>query len=320
MTASNTTTAPLVAVVGATGAQGGSVVRNLLESDKDYRIRAFTRDASKPAAKALEAKGVEVVQLSLVEDNKESVFEAFAGVDYAFIVTNWAEHGDPPRETREANLMIDAAKAGGARGIIWSGLPSIAALSGGKYTQVGHFESKARASEYGRASGVPFVDIQAGGYMSNLVGMLRPQKISSSPDVWALNLPTPPGAVMPMVDAHADYGLWVRKAIESEAFPDGQTWATGGENVTMAEQMRVIAEYTGKNVIFNQITPEVFGEGLKAAGIPPHMVPAIQEVFTAVGEFGYYAKDTIQTHEGLARKPRTFKEFVEGTDWSTVLV
>ncbi|KAJ7055679.1 NAD(P)-binding protein [Mycena amicta] len=318
MTITQEVSAPLVAVVGATGAQGGSVVLALAESDKAYRIRAFTRDASKPAAKALADKGAEIVVVSLTVENKDAVFKAFEGADFVFMVTNWAEHGDPPRETTEGKLMIDAAKAAGVKGIVWSGLPSIDALSGGKYKQVGHFESKARVSEYGRQSGVPFVDVQAGGYASNSLTFLRPTKIA--PDVWATNLPIAPSVIMPVIDAELDYGLFVRKAIEAPVFPDKQTWATWGELISMEDQMKQLSEFTGKNVIFNQITPEVFAEGLKSAGTPPHILPAIKEVFTSVGEFGYYAKDTVHSQEGLGRKPRTWREFVQTADWSGVFV
>jgi hypothetical protein len=85
MTISQDSFAPLVAVVGATGNQGGSVVTGLEESDKPYRVRAFTRDASKPAAQALAKRGVEVVVVSLVLENKEEVYKAFSGADSAFV-------------------------------------------------------------------------------------------------------------------------------------------------------------------------------------------------------------------------------------------
>jgi uncharacterized protein YbjT (DUF2867 family) len=84
MTITQAPSAPLVAVVGATGRQGGSVVRALAESDKPYRIRGFTRDATKPAAKELVKLGVEIVVISLVVENKENVYKAFAGADAAF--------------------------------------------------------------------------------------------------------------------------------------------------------------------------------------------------------------------------------------------
>jgi uncharacterized protein YbjT (DUF2867 family) len=85
MTIAQTGSAPLVAVVGAIGAQGGSVIRALAESDKPYRIRGFTRDVTKAAAEALKNQGVEMVAVNLVVEKKDEVYRAFAGADFAFV-------------------------------------------------------------------------------------------------------------------------------------------------------------------------------------------------------------------------------------------
>lgn len=85
MTVTQSLSAPLVAVVGATGTQGGSVIKALAESDNPYRVRAFTRDATKPTAQALAKIGVQLVVVSLVVGNTKRVFEAFSGADIAFV-------------------------------------------------------------------------------------------------------------------------------------------------------------------------------------------------------------------------------------------
>jgi uncharacterized protein YbjT (DUF2867 family) len=85
MTITQDVSAPLVAVVGATGNQGGSVIKALAESSRPYRVRAFTRDATKPAAQALVKIGVEVVVISLVVDNVQHVRKAFEGANMAFV-------------------------------------------------------------------------------------------------------------------------------------------------------------------------------------------------------------------------------------------
>ena len=83
MTITDNFSAPLVAVVGATGQQGGSVVAVLKASAKQYRIRAFTRDTTKPAAQALAQDGVDVIAVNLVVENADAVRKAFEGVDIA---------------------------------------------------------------------------------------------------------------------------------------------------------------------------------------------------------------------------------------------
>ena len=85
MTLSSALTAPLFVVVGATGGQGGSTVRALHASSKPYRVRAITRDASKPAAQALAKEGVEVHAVNIVVGNELAVKEAFKGADYVFV-------------------------------------------------------------------------------------------------------------------------------------------------------------------------------------------------------------------------------------------
>jgi uncharacterized protein YbjT (DUF2867 family) len=85
MTITQSQTAPLVVVGGATGNQGGSVVHWLKESDKDYRIRALTRDATKLKAKALAELGAEVVSVDLKSENKEDIVKAYTGADVVFV-------------------------------------------------------------------------------------------------------------------------------------------------------------------------------------------------------------------------------------------
>lgn len=76
---------PLVVVVGATGTQGSSVIKNLAESDKVYRIRGFTRDVYKEGAIALSGQGAELVAAEPVVENKDHIFKAFEGATYAFV-------------------------------------------------------------------------------------------------------------------------------------------------------------------------------------------------------------------------------------------
>ncbi|KAJ6628225.1 hypothetical protein B0H10DRAFT_2209890 [Mycena sp. CBHHK59/15] len=119
--------APLVAVIGATGTQGGSVIKALAASDKLYCIRGFTRDPEKKSTQELIRQGIDIVAVSLVLDNVKEVYQAFVG-----LVTNFWEHLNMEREIMEGNMLTDAAKAAGVSHIFWSGLMSITKLSGRK--------------------------------------------------------------------------------------------------------------------------------------------------------------------------------------------
>ncbi|KAJ7671834.1 NAD(P)-binding protein [Mycena rosella] len=318
MTITQSSSAPLVAVVGATGKQGGSVIKALAESDKPYRIRAFTRDATKPTAKALAEIGVEVFTVSLVITNREQVFEAFSGADVAFLVTDFWEHLDSERETAEGKLLIDAAKAGGVSRIVWSGIQSVTEASGGKYTRVYHWDSKAAISEYGRSSGVPFVDVQCGFYGSNFLGMNAIMLAKQEDGSFAIRWPTKSSTVLPFIDTVHDYGLFVRQVLEQPVFPDGSEVRTSNENITVEDVALQLSRGTGKQVVFKQISVEEFKANIKSLGFPPHIIIDLVEHFLNYDEFGYYAGRATASHAGLARAPRTFAEFVQATDWSPV--
>ncbi|KAF7354018.1 NmrA domain-containing protein [Mycena venus] len=319
MTISKEPSAPLVAVVGATGTQGGSVINALAQSDKAYRVRGFTRDAVKPSAQELIKLGIEIFVVSLVVENKEEVYKAFAGADVAFLVTNFWEHLDMEREIREGKLLIDAAKAGGVSRIVWSGLPSFNKLSGGKYVNVYHFDGKAIVTEYGRQSGVPFVDLQAGFYGTNFLTsptMPVKQAQSDGSDAFVMPWPVKPTMRVPFIDAVHDYGLFVRHVLELPVFPDGSEIVAHGEKITLADIAKQLSQVTGKNVIFQQISVEQFKAGIQGQ-LPPHIVLDMTEFVQSWDEFGW--GETAPIQESLARRPRTWIEFVENTDWSKAL-
>ncbi|KAF8197727.1 NAD(P)-binding protein [Mycena galopus ATCC 62051] len=315
MTITQDTSAPLIAVVGATGIQGGSVVRALRDSDKPYRVRGFTRDATKPAAVELSKLGVTIVAVNFVVENKDEVYKAFVGADFAFIVTNFWEHVDTDREVAEGKLMIDAAKAGSVSGILWSGLPSVNKLSDGKYTHVWHFDSKAAVAEYGRAAGVPFVEVQAGSYGSNfLTGIGAPQKQADGSFVLAW--PAKATILVPFVDAARDYGTFVRYVLELPVFPNGKEFFAYGENISLEDLVLQLSKATGKNIVFVQIPVEQYKQGLEAAGLPPHVLLDLAESILAWDEYGWKGTGL---PAGLAKRPNTWAEFVKETDWTQVL-
>ncbi|KAJ7343994.1 NAD(P)-binding protein [Mycena albidolilacea] len=315
MTISKDSSAPLVAVVGITGIQGGSVLKELVASDKPYRVRGFTRDATKPASQAIANQGVELVSLSIVVENKDAVLKAFAGADIAFLVTNYWEHMNIEREIAEGKLQVDAAKAGGVKKIVWSGMPSFKNISGGKYSQIEDCEGKFAVSEYGRASGVPFVDVQAGYYGTTVFTL--PCLLGKQADgTYAMPWPVHPTTVMPFIDATHDYGLFVRHVIEQPTFPAGSTIVAYGEKITLQDMAAQLAKGTGKPVVFKEITSEEFKTNLAAMGLPASLHDRMAAAWGALADFGW---EVTNTHDGLPRHPRSWAEFVAAADWSTAL-
>lgn len=106
----------VIAVVGATGAQGGGVVRAILaDKSGDFTVRALTRNVGSDKANALAAAGAEVTQADI--DDAASVKRAFEGASAAFCITNFWEHFSPERELAQARNMAQAAKAAGL--VLW---------------------------------------------------------------------------------------------------------------------------------------------------------------------------------------------------------
>jgi uncharacterized protein YbjT (DUF2867 family) len=166
----------LIAVIGATGKQGGGVVR-ALQASGQFKVRALSRNSSKHRQLA-----EEVVQADL--DRPETLNAAFAGADGVFLVTNFAESGTD--ELKQATAAVRAAKEAGVKHFIWSTLPDVEAISGGKF-EVPHFTGKAKIDRIVEEAGFPHhTFVIAPGYYQNFVGRLGPQKQADGSVGWAL--------------------------------------------------------------------------------------------------------------------------------------
>jgi len=314
MTITQQTSAPLVVVGGATGSQGGSVIKALAESDKAYRIRGLTRDPTKPAAVELTNQGVQMVGVSLTVENELEVRKAFEGANIVFAMTNFWEHMSKQRETEEGIMLARTAKAVGVDLFIWSGLEPVTEVSGGKYRKVDHFDSKAAVTEYARTSGVPYVNVQAGFYAQNFKNFSFQKQEDGS---YVFAMPVGPDTLLPIIDTPHDYGIFVREAIESPAFGPGTEILTCGELISVADALSQVAEITGKKISFVQISDEQFLANYPA---PAHIALEVLQNFLYIQDFGYYGgKDIKPSHQHLARKPRTWAEFVKSTEWDTIL-
>src|SRR5258708_9288550 len=132
----------LIAVIGATGQQGGGVVR-ALQASGQFKVRALSRNPGKHRQLA-----EEVVQADL--DRPETLNAAFAGADGVFLVTNFWEAGTD--EYKQATAAVRAAKEAGVKHVVWSTLPNVEAISGGKL-HVPHFTGKAKIDRVVKEAG-----------------------------------------------------------------------------------------------------------------------------------------------------------------------
>jgi uncharacterized protein YbjT (DUF2867 family) len=167
----------IIAVVGATGAQGGGLVRAILNDPKGgFTARAITRDTKSDKARELAQLGADLVAADI--DDEASVRKAFEGVQGAFCVTFFWEHFSPEKEIAQVQNMAEAAKAAGVKHVIWSTLEDtrqwvpltdnrMPTLKG-KY-KVPHFDGKGESNKLFTNLGVPTTFMLASFYWDNLI-------------------------------------------------------------------------------------------------------------------------------------------------------
>jgi uncharacterized protein YbjT (DUF2867 family) len=253
----------LIAVAGATGQQGGGLVRAIAE-DAGMTARALTRDPGAAKAAALGALGAEVVRADL--DDRASLERAFAGADGAFCVTNYWEHLSAEREVAQARNLAEAAAAAGVGHVVWSTLEDTrrwVALDDdrmptldGRY-KVPHFDAKAEADEEFRRLGLPVTYLRTSFYWDNLVTLgMGPRRMSDGR--LAITFPMGTGK-LPGITAE-DIGR-VAHAIFARGLV-GETISIAGEHLTGAEMAAALTAALGTPVAYNEVSPRAY----RAAG------------------------------------------------------
>jgi uncharacterized protein YbjT (DUF2867 family) len=253
----------IIAIVGATGAQGGGLVRAILgDPNGGFTARAITRDVNSEKAKALAKLGAEVVAADV--DDLESLKRAFQGAYGAYCVTFYWAHFSPEKELAEATAMAQAAKAAGVEHVIWSTLedtrrwvplgddrmPTLM----GKY-KVPHFDAKGEANHFFTDLGLPVTLLQTSFYWDNFIGFgMGPKK---GPDgVLAFTMPMGdkklPGIAAEDIGRCA-YGIFKR----GKEFI-GKTVGIAGEHLTGAQMAAALTKALGKEVRYNDVPPDVY--------------------------------------------------------------
>uniref|UniRef100_A0AAF6YUU7 NmrA-like family domain-containing protein 1 n=1 Tax=Bos taurus TaxID=9913 RepID=A0AAF6YUU7_BOVIN len=239
----------LVVVFGATGAQGGSVARTLLE-DGTFRVRVVTRDPGQRAAKQLRLQGAEVVQGD--QDDEASMELALSGAHATFIVTNYWENCSQEQEVKQGKLLADLAKRLGLRYVVYSGLENIKKLTAGRLT-VGHFDGKGEVEEYFRDIGVPMTSVRLPCYFENLLSYFLPQK---APDGRSYLLSLPMGDVPIDGMSVADLGPVVLSLLKTPEEYVGRNIGLSTCRHTVEEYAALLTKHTGKAVRDAKTSPE----------------------------------------------------------------
>jgi uncharacterized protein YbjT (DUF2867 family) len=253
----------IIAVIGATGAQGGGVVHSILaDKNGQFVARAITRNKNSDKAKPLISEGVEIVEADA--NDVESLTKAFTGAYGAFCVTNYWELYSPEKEKAQAKNMAVAAKAAGLKHVIWSTLedsrkwipldddrmPTLME----KY-KVPHFDAKGESDKYFTENGVNTTFLIASFYWDNMIYFgMGPQK---GPD-GKLGITFPMGDKKLAGIAAEDIGKCAYGIFKAGDKYIGKTVGIAGDHLTGTEMATKLSKALGKEIRYNEVAPEVY--------------------------------------------------------------
>lgn len=253
----------IIAVVGATGAQGGGLVRAILnDPQREFAVRAITRSVDSDKARQLASLGAEVVAADV--DDQASLEQALKGAYGAYFVTFFWDHFSPEREMATARNMAQAAKAVGLKHVVWSTLEDTrnwVPLSDdrmptlqGKY-KVPHFDAKGESDQIFRDLGVPTTFLLTSFYWDNLIHFGMGPKKGPDGNLYF---------TMPMADkklagiAAEDIGRTAFGIFKRGEELIGKTVGTSGELLTGEEMAGKLSQALGQPVHYQAVTPEQY--------------------------------------------------------------
>lgn len=317
----------IVTIFGATGTQGGSVVKRILSTPslaQKFSLRGITRNTSSNNAKSLASQGVEVVSADL--NNPSSLDKAVQGSYAVFAVTNYWETGSAETEIRQGKAIADACAAAGVKHVVWSKLYNIKAMTNGVLNDVAHFDSKADIADYfdsiKKDANMIVTHFLPGFYMSNFTGansMLQrnPQVNNGKPTIM---LPWDSDRTqVPLFDAGTDTGIYVAAILGSSdpAALDGKNIHAVSEWTTPTKIARDMGEVLGQQVYFNQVSEQMCEEAISQA-MGPKAAHELTENMILVRDYSYYGKGSEKKQaesdkilEPLGFKTTSFKAFLK---------
>jgi uncharacterized protein YbjT (DUF2867 family) len=253
----------IIAVVGATGAQGGGLVRAILQDPSGgFAVRALTRNPKSDRAAELARLGAEVVEAHL--DHPESLKRAFQGAHGAYCVTNFWEHFSPAKEMAQAANMAKAAAEGGVTHVIWSTLEDTrrwVPLDDDRMPtlmteyKVPHFDAKGEANHLFADHGAPTTFLLTSFYWDNLISFgMGPKKGADG----TLVLTLPMGDKKLPGIAAEDIGKCAYGIFKQGRSYIGRTVGIAGEHLTGTAMAAALARALGREVIYNPVTPAAY--------------------------------------------------------------
>lgn len=164
---------PIIAIFGGTGAQGGSVVKSLL-NDGRFSLRILTRNLNSKKAIKFSKRGVKVFQGNMW--NQDDLKKFLNGAYGCFVVTNFWDKECMGKEELLGKQIARIAREVGVRHFVWSTLPNVQKISHGKYN-VPHFSDKARVNKYIKQLGFQYwTFVLPAFYYQNFTSIFAPKR------------------------------------------------------------------------------------------------------------------------------------------------
>ncbi|WP_411108890.1 NmrA/HSCARG family protein [Streptomyces sp. c-19] len=248
----------IITVFGATGRQGGGLVRAALaDRDPTFSIRAVTRHPDSDSAQELRRLGADVVRADM--DDEASLAPAFEHAYGAFLVTNFWEHVSAEREKTQARALARAASHAGVQHAIWSTLEDtrecvpldddrMPTLQ--EHYKVPHFDGKAEADHYFAEEAVPTTFLRTTYFWENLLDLFAPQR---GPD-GALHLAYPMGDSRLSGMAADDIGKTALAIFRRGADLIAATISIAGEHLKVADMAAALTSALGEPVHYRPLT------------------------------------------------------------------
>lgn len=253
----------IITVFGATGAQGGGLVRAILaDKNSEFSVRAVTRNANSEKAKVLTELGAELVVADI--DDVASIKKALTGAYGAYFVTFFWDHFSVEKETQEVLNFIDASKESSLKHIIWSTLEDtrnwiplddnrMPTLQG-KY-KVPHFDGKGAADKLFIESGLPVTLLRTSFYWDNFISFgMGPKKAPDGNYYITFPMDDKKLAGIGSDDiGKCAYGVFKKG---SELF--GKTIGIAGGKLSGNEMAEKLTTALGKKIMYNNVSPEIY--------------------------------------------------------------
>jgi uncharacterized protein YbjT (DUF2867 family) len=281
-----------VVVTGATGQQGGAVVKNLLE--RGHEVRAVTRNTDSAKAKELAKAGVTLVRASL--EDTAALTKALEGATSLFAMTTPFE-GGPEAETRQGVSAAEAAKSAGVH-LVFNSVGSA-----NRQTGVPHFDSKYEVEKHIAKIGVRATVLAPVYFMENLYfGKERLAK-----GIYAT--PLPPTRQLAQV-AVADIGAVAVRLLEDPGRFAGRRFDLGGDGLTGNDVVAILSRVTGRPFSYSQVPTDL---------IRQHMGEDNAKMYEWFDRVGYTIDRAALRREFPDVAFHDFESWAKAQDWNTLL-